>query len=124
MTDSRFFSVAVERKALVVTPLQNISSLADAEVSSQWGDILSQLEQSGAKHVVFDFEKLSYFGSSMLEAMLVLWKRIHPDDGKMAICNTADSAREILQLSKFDTIWPIYDSRQEALDAVEREGRE
>lgn len=118
MANPRFFTVTLERQSLIVTPLQSIGNLADEEVQVEWDEILARLENSEAKHVVFDFEKLSYFGSSMLEAMLVLWKRVHPNEGKMAICNTTEATSKIFQLSKLDTIWPICDSRQAALDTV------
>ena len=59
----------------------------------------------------FDMVKVNYFGSSMLEAMLYLWKKINTEGGKMAVCCVSDTAREILELSRFDTIWPICQSQ-------------
>lgn len=118
MAAPNVFVVSQRGAALIISPLRNISSLAEEEVKQQWDDILAQLDQPEVKHVVFDFEKVNYFGSSMLEAMLYLWKRISTDEGKMAVCNVSETATEILKLSRFDTIWPICASRQEALDLV------
>ncbi len=118
MAESNAFSVDCERNTLIVSPLRNISSLAEEETKSQWEEIVRRIDDGEAKHVVFDFASIKYFGSSMLEAMLVLWKRIQPNDGKLAVCNVSDTANEILRLSKFDTIWPVLASREEALDEV------
>lgn len=115
---SDVFLVSHQRDTMILAPLRNISSLAEDEVQSQWGDIVSRLERPDVKHVIFDFGRVSYFGSSMLEAMLSLWKRIRKHDGKMAVCNVSTTASEILRLSKFDTIWPIHDSLDDALDYV------
>jgi hypothetical protein len=50
--------------------------------------------------------------------MAALWKRVRGGGGKMAVCNVSETGREILQVTKFDTLWPIGPSRQEALKAV------
>ncbi len=118
MSTSPIFVVNLKRAALVIMPLRNISSLAEDELQSQWDDLLAQLRQPEVKHVVFDFEKLNYFGSSMLEAMLFFWKEINEDGGKLAVCSVSETAREILKLSRFETLWPIFDTCDEALDWV------
>jgi anti-anti-sigma factor len=112
------FDVSTRGDALVIAPLRNISSLAEDEVQSQWEEILGLLRDGNVKNVIFDFHGISYFGSSMLEAMLVLWKRIRPGGGRMAVCNVGPDAREILRLSKFDTIWPVCSSLEEALQTT------
>ena len=115
MAASRVFIVNVQGETLLITPLRNISSLAEDEVQEQWEDIKSKVEQREVKDIVFDFEKVNYFGSSMLEAMLYLWKQVSPSNGRVVVCNVSETAHEILRVSKFDTLWPIYDSQQQAL---------
>ena len=118
MVSSKVFEISSDRGTLILAPSRNISSLSEDDVQLQWDDILGQLDNTGIIHVVFDFEKVNYFGSSMLEAMLYLWKRINPAGGKMAVCNVSETAAEILKLSKFDTIWPICDTLNDALESV------
>ena len=107
------FGIGVETPALVLTPSRNISSLTEAAVQNQWDEIVGLVDQDEIHHVVFD-----YFGSSMLEAMLFLWKRISTEGGKMAVCNASQTASHVLNISKFDSMWPIHSSRQAALDYV------
>lgn len=118
MTGASIFMVESAGNALVVTPQRNISSLAEEELQPQWEDILQRLRLPEIKHVVFDFAKLDYFGSSMLEAMLYLWKEINESGGKLAVCNVSETAGEILKLSRFETIWPICEGRDAALELV------
>jgi hypothetical protein len=61
-------------------------------------------------------------GSVMIEAMLLVWKRIRPKNGRLAVCNASDIASEILELSNLPAIWAICDSRDEAIDAVKSDG--
>jgi hypothetical protein len=37
----------------------------------------------------------------------------------MAFCGVSDHEREILKVTKLDGLWPICDSREEALKAVQ-----
>lgn len=118
MAEMKTFQVQYEQETLIVTPLRNLSSLADEEITSEWNAVQERLKSDSARHVIFDFQNLKYFGSTMLEVMLLLWKRIRPHEGKLAVCNVSKEAREVLRLSRFDTIWPVCDSLAEALGEV------
>jgi hypothetical protein len=50
--------------------------------------------------------------------MHVLWQKVRAGKGKMVLCNVSDVGREILHVSRFDTLWPICDSCEKALEAV------
>ena len=58
----------------------------------------------------------------MLGAMHTIWKRVSTCQGKMAVCNVSEVEREVLQISKFDMLWPIFNSREEALEEVVKAG--
>lgn len=118
MPTARIFDAASDGSTLIVTPSTNVGSLAGESVNYELEDLLRQLERSGLKHVVFDFANVSYFGSSMLGAMHAVWKQVSAAGGKMAVCNLSDVEREVLEVSKFDTLWPICDSRDEARAVV------
>jgi anti-sigma B factor antagonist len=118
MVTSAFFEMERDGDVLIVVPQRNVSSLADAAVSSELDGLLGELDESGVRRVVFDFGRVSWFGSTMLEAMLVVWNRIHPDGGRLALCNVSAISSEIVRIAHFDTIWPVCPSRDEALAAV------
>jgi stage II sporulation protein AA (anti-sigma F factor antagonist) len=118
MSPKRVFDVSVAGDVLVVAPRRNISSLADEGVQANWQELVAQAESGQVRHVVFDFERVGYFGSTMLEAMLVLWKRIVDSGGRMAVCNASPTVRDILRISRFDTLWPVCDTLAAALETV------
>ena len=60
---------------------------------------------------------------NMLEAMLVLWKRIVDSGGRMAVCNASPTIRDILRVSRFETLWPVCDTLDSALAVVGGEPR-
>ena len=104
--------------ALIVTPLRNIGSFAEDEIRSEWMDLLNRVDQPDIKHVVLDFGSIGYFGSNVLEFIVQLGKRLKHKDGRLAICGASPVVRETLSIARFDKLYPVVDSRAEALKTV------
>lgn len=121
MAESRIFSVETAGRTLVVSLNHNIGSFADADVQEELNVVLEAIETHKPAGLVIDFAGISYFGSSILEALRVIWNRHHGGEGPMALCNLETVGREIIEVSKFDTLWPICNTRVEAIDAVSSE---
>jgi anti-anti-sigma factor len=119
MATSALFEFEVFEPTLVIVPQDNVSSLDDERVQPELGRLFKTLEDPRLRNVVVDFGQVNYFGSSMLEALLKLWKHVNSHAGKMALCNVSAIGREVLQVGRFTTLWNVYESREEALLAVE-----
>lgn len=118
MSTPKVFEVSSDGSTLVIVPLGSVGSLAGEGVNAELEELTARLRDSGLKQVIFDFHKVDYFGSSMLGAMHTVWKLVAAGGGKMAVCNLSDVEREVLEVSRFDTLWPIYATREEAMAAV------
>jgi len=118
MSTPKFFRVEPSADALIIAPVANIHGLVEDEVRDECDSLLEQLEQNHSKHAVIDLEALDYFGSIMLELMVVVWKNVTKAGGKFAVCNVSKVGQEILKTARFDTIWPILESREEAVASV------
>lgn len=118
MTMPGIFRSARDEDVLVVTVLCSVGSLADADILDEMERLLDELRQPGVRGVVIDLERAGYFGSSLLEALRMLWNQICALEGKMALCNVSEIGREVLEITRFDTIWPVYNSCSEAIAAV------
>ena len=118
MSSSKLFTAEVESETLIVVPVGSVSSLAGESVRPEVDELLQQLQQSQLKHVVIDLSEVSYFGTIMLGAMHMIWKRVREAGGNMALCNVSVVGCEVLRIAGFDTLWIICPSREEALDAV------
>lgn len=111
------FSVTQDGEVLIITPQRNVTSLAEADAEREMAIVFGFLRGDGPHRVVVDFSRLSYFGSSVLEALLRVWTQIRPQ-GRMALCGLSEVGDEIVRLAKFDTLWAVCPSRREALAAV------
>ena len=116
MSTPKNFGAETEGQTLIVMPLVNVSRLAEKDVKPELDELLSQLGETTLRNVVVDFGRISYFGTSMLEALHRIWKRIRGFGGRMALCNVSALQREVLHVAGFDTLWPICSSRHEAIE--------
>jgi anti-anti-sigma factor len=118
MAKPRFFTVEQDGDAVIFAAIGTLGTLVEDAAREEWDALLAQIDDANAKHAVIDLGALDYFGSIMLELLVVLWKRVNANGGKLALCNVSLVGKEILATAKFDTLWPILEDRMEALETV------
>ena len=118
------FQIESAKDTVVVTPLIDLGELEYKRIERDGKTVLDWLEAARAKNVVVDFEKTDYYGSTALGFFVRLWKRSRGQGGRMAFCNVSRHERDILALTKLDSLWLICGTRQDALTAVGNGGDE
>lgn len=112
------FTTSVEGSMLVLEVHGPVSSLTDDSVLKEMDGILVHLRQGTARDVVVDFGQSPYFGSAMLETLRRVWNDVQQHGGRMVVCNLSTVGTEILQVSKFDQLWPITATRTDAVQKL------
>ena len=110
------FEIERVGETLIVTPAVNLREVDD--VASNAREAVDALSDLSVKNLVLDFHKTDYFGSSALALFVKFWKMVAGRNGCMAFCNLSEHEREILQVTRLDTLWPICESKAEAMKAV------
>jgi anti-anti-sigma factor len=123
MSPPRIFDSESDGDTLIVMLLGDVSTLIPEKAKEELNQALELLKPP-IKHVVVDFEQINYFGSLMLGSLHLIWRRTKQSGGKMALCNVSSTGREVLQVARFDTLWPICNSRKAAIEEVRADGRE
>lgn len=100
---------------LIISPLFAVGAFSEADLHAEWAAIERQLRNPAIEHVTIDLGEIPYFGSTVLEWMVLIWKRIRARGGRLAICHCSDIGRDILKAARFDTLWKICDDRAEAM---------
>ncbi len=114
----KLFKTITAGPVLVVELLGVVSSLADTAVLHELEEVRTELRNGGHKALVIDLAAATYFGSSLLEAIRILWNDISAVGGHIALCNASEIGREVLEIAKFDKVWPLVGSRDEAIRTV------
>lgn len=69
-----------------------------------------KLISEGISHIVLDLTGLQYISSSGLRSILVVAKKLQANDGALALCNPGGIVQEVISISGFDNIFPVYDN--------------
>lgn len=111
---------AVERlgNTLILTPQMDLGELHFWEIEEKGRDLVRMLADPSIRVIVMDFANTGYFGSSALGLLTRLWRMMRDRGGKMALCNVSTNELEILDVVGLGGLWPVYPSREEAVEAV------
>ena len=122
MTDARLFALAKADHTIIVTPQRNLTEFDFAQIESEASEVLGRISKDGGPNVVVDFTKIDYTGSTALSFFTRLFKKTRCRGGEMAFCNVSPLEREVLEVTRLDTLWPICDSLDDALAMVSESG--
>ncbi len=73
---------------------------------------------SDSQAIILDLESLSYISSAGLRAILLIAKTLKSKRVKFAMCSLPDPIMEIIQITGFDKIIDIHESRPAAVTAT------
>lgn len=118
MTNSGLFDVERDGEVLILVPRTDLRESDYLEIEAGARDLLDLVSAPDVKGLVLDFHRTDYYGSTALGFFLRLWRRVGGRGGRMAFCNLSSNEGEILAVTRLDTLWPVYPSRDEALKAV------
>jgi len=114
----KFVRIDRQGNTVVVAPLFTFASFTEADLVAEWRAVQAEIDAPDVKHVIVDLGEIPYFGSTVLEWMVQMWKRAKEKGGSLATCNCSQIGREVLHAARFDTLWQMYDSRAEALQSI------
>lgn len=112
------FRIEWHGNSVVVIPAENVESMRWDLIEPAAEIILSPLKKSDVPMVVFDLSEVRFFGSVFLSLLLRCHKYVKERGGELVLCGASKMAKELLGVTALDTLWALYDTRQEALDAV------
>ena len=81
--------------------------------------ILKPLQREDQPQVVFDLSRVTFFGSNFLALLIRCWKLVLGRGGTMVLSGLDDRSRELLRVTSLDIVWPIYQSKREAIEALQ-----
>ena len=102
----------------VITATEAIERI-DFGLEEQVADmILKPLRRQENPLIVFDLSRVENFGSMFLALLIRCWRLALSQGGSMALSGVTERTRELLRVTALDTVWPIYDTKREAMDAL------
>lgn len=101
-----------------IVPGPNVEAMRWDWMETAAAIILEPLKAKSVPMVIFDLHQVAYFGSVFLAFLLRCHKLVKSRGGDMVLCGVSSVVRELLRITALDTLWAIYDSREEAIEAL------
>lgn len=92
-----------------------LDSVTSSELEKE---LLSHL-QGGEKNLLIDFTGLDYISSAGLRVLLMATKKAKTAGGRVVLANLVSNVKEVFDIAGFTSIFPIFQSQDEALAAFD-----
>ena len=117
-SNSQPFVVERHGDVAIITPSPEVERMAENQMEQAAQAVLSPLRDDPPTGLIFDLSKVDYVGSVFLSFLLRCHKRVKEHGGEMVVAGASARARELLHMTALDTLWAIYDNRNQALDSL------
>lgn len=97
----------------------------DEELLDRFGNaLLESVSGTSPPALLLDLSNTRFIGSRFIGLLVRAWKRVQDRHGRMAICCIPQLCREALITTRlYDTLWAVYETREQAIAALRRAGR-
>ncbi|QDV52979.1 STAS domain-containing protein [Gimesia fumaroli] len=112
------FEVEQAAPNLVVVPQGSTMQFQYSNVQVESNKVLRLFDSPEVKNVIIDLSRVDYLDSIIIGAIIRLLQRAKQTGGHAVFCNACDNMQNILKCIKVGTLWPLYDSREAALAAL------
>ena len=117
-TSQKSFRVERHGDIAVVIPSPEVESMHENLIQQAAQMVLAPLKEDPPAGLVIDLSQVSYFGSVFISFLLRCHMLVKKHGSEVVLAGASDRVRELLHLTALDTLWALYDTRAEALDAI------
>ncbi|MCX7702422.1 MAG: STAS domain-containing protein [Gemmataceae bacterium] len=119
-THGESFQVQRRGDVVIVVPSADVECLSDSMIEQAAQLVLAPLKDDPPSSIIFDLSQVQYFGSLFITFLLRCHLMVKKQgDGELVLAGVSNRIRELLRLTNLDTLWALYDTVGEALDALQ-----
>lgn len=112
------FHVEVSGGTLIISPAGDINTMT-SELLDEAAHMMTELiEAHESPMLVVDLEGVPSCSSMFMSFLLRCHKAVKTRGGEMVLCTVSKMLQELLALTRLDTVWAVYGTRSEAIEAV------
>ena len=114
----KIFHVEQTGEIVVITPGGDGNGFRYQDLHSETNAIRGQMVKPGCKHLVVNLEKMDYFGSEFIGALVSMLREVKNRGNKACFCAANPQMLQVLQNMSLFKLWPHYNNRAEAIAAA------
>lgn len=115
---NEYFQMKWHDDIVVIMPSPEVEQLPENLIQPAAEMLLAQMKDEPPSHLIVDLAGVSYFGSAFLTFLLRCHLLVKKSGSELVLAGVNNRIRELLRVTQFDTLWALYDSRGEALQAL------
>jgi anti-sigma B factor antagonist len=112
------FSVEQLGSTLVIVPQIQQGRFRYSALHHEANSLRRKLDDAPVSALIFDLHAQDYNGSDAIDAVKAIARKAENAGLRVAFCGAAPDLRETLMSTGLHQVWPLYDSRQEAIAAL------
>lgn len=115
---NEYFQVKRHGDVAVIVPSPEVEQLPDNLIQPAADMVLAPLREDAPSNLIIDLAGVRYFGSAFITFLLRCHLLVKKRGSELVLAGANPRIRELLRTTALDTLWALYDSRQEALNAL------
>lgn len=112
------FQIQRHGDVAVVIPSPKVEEMHETMIQQAANMVMNTLKEDTPPGIVVDLSQINYFGSVFVSFLLRCHHLAKTRGSEIVLAGASEPARELLHLLDLQTIWALYPTRQEALDAL------
>jgi anti-anti-sigma factor len=112
------FQIEQRGDIAVITPSPEIENMSEVLVEQAAQMVLAPLKKNPPNGLIVDLGRVNFFGSVFISFLLRCHLLVKKQGAELVLAGVSDRIRELLRLTSLDTLWALYATRDEALEAL------
>ena len=102
----------------MIIPASEVESLSENLIQQAAELVLAPLRKDPPAGLVIDLSQVKFFGSVFISFLLKCHMLVKKHGSEVVLAGASERIRELLHLTALDTLWALYNTRAEALQAL------
>jgi anti-anti-sigma factor len=115
---NEYFQVKRHGDVAVIVPSPEVEQLPDNLVQPAADLVLAPLRDDAPSNLIIDLSGVRYFGSAFITFLLRCHLLVKKRGSELVLAGVNPRIRELLRTTALDTLWALYETRQEAIEAL------
>lgn len=115
---NEYFQVKRHGDVAVIVPSPEVEQLPDSLIQPAAQMVLAPLKDDPPSNLIVDLSGVRYFGSAFITFLLRCHLLVRQSGSELVLSGVNSRIRELLRTTALDTLWALYETRQEALESL------
>src|SRR5437588_10191907 len=112
------FDVKRHGEVAVITPSANVENMPETLIQPAADLVLAPMRKNPPSGVVIDLSRVQFFGSAFISFLLKCHILAKTHGCEVVLAGASERIRELLNVTALNTLWALYDTPAEALEAL------